>query len=666
MYKTSRLIILLFRSFKPLITIRMNIAKENGTSPLKCILLVFLVFIIQSVSGQNTNLVITGIPDTITNKPDPAIDKYRSTIDFPEFIDWHNDAILLNGGTVIYKMKRPDGAIKNQYRSSSGFGDYPSPDYSHYLSLKDTNGDENYQLLLYPVKTGIPIEITPKGTRSTSPFWKPDGTQLLYKSNQRKSSETDLYIRNTTVPYRDTLLLKNITDEAVIYDWDIATNRILFTKIISENDKELYCYTIGTDKLRQINKGQNQIAYSNAVFLPDTDEMVIVCDAENEYLQLFLYNSKENTLRKLTSGIPWDIDAIALSENKKSLLFTVNENGNSTLYRMDLSDFTYKRATNLPEGFIRNLKSNRHGNKAAFNFYGSTFKRKVYTYDFDKNQLDQWINKKGSKKEEPEFIPAIKVNIPAYDAQKQHTYSIPAFYYAPKTTGKSPVYIDIHGGPEYQALPQFNKWYQYLVQELGITVLVPNIRGSNGYGKSFMKADDTTQRENAVKDIGILLNWIAAQPQFDQERIALFGESYGGYIVLASLAQYSNKIRCGIDVVGISNFITYLEKTADYRKDLRRVEFGDERLPEIRSFLENSSPVTNAHKISSPLFIIQGYNDPRVNYTVSEHMVSRLQSQQKTVWYLGAKDEGHGFRKSGNRNYQKNAEILFLKTFLLP
>ncbi|UUC43922.1 S9 family peptidase [Flavobacterium cerinum] len=643
----------------------MNATRKNRLLLLNILFLFTGILTTPFIFGQNNNLVTIGIPDTINANPNAVLKAYNSTIDFPAFIDWDNNGILLNGGTVIYKMNRPNGSITEKYKMNQGLGDYLSPDHNSFLFLEDTNGDERYQLFLHSIKTGINTVITEIGTRSTTPFWKPDSRQILYKSNARTDRETDLYLRNINPPYNDTLLIQNITDEAVIYDWDVRTNRILFVKIISENNKELYRYDINTGELQQINSGK-EIAHSNAMFLSDSDTILIVSDEGSEFQHLMLYNYKTGTSRKLTNEILWDIDAISMASKGHYLAFTVNENGYSALYRMNLTDFTYKRVATLPTGIIRNLKINRNGNAVAFNFYGSTFKRKVYTYDFEKDQLFQWTNKNGSKKTDFAFIQARSVSLPAYDPIINKNYSIPAFLYEPKTSGKHPVYIDIHGGPEYQALPFFNKWHQFLVNELGIAVIVPNIRGSNGYGKSYMKSDDGLSRENAVKDIGILLDWIATQPQFDKERIALFGESYGGYMVLAALANFPDKIRCGIDVVGISDFVTYLEKTADYRKELRRVEFGDERIPEIRDFLLRISPVTNVNRMNSPLFIVQGYNDPRVHYQVSEQMVQSLQEKGKTVWYLGAKDEGHGFQKSENNNYQKNAEILFLTTFLLP
>ena len=194
---------------------------------------------------------------------------------------------------------------------------------------------------------------------------------------------------------------------------------------------------------------------------------------------------------------------------------------------------------------------------------------------------------------------------------------------------------------------------------------MPNVRGSSGYGKAYLQLDNGYQREDSVKDIGALLDWVARQSELDAERVAVIGGSYGGYMVLASMTHYDDRLRAGIDIVGISNFVTFLENTQDYRRDLRRVEYGDERDPEMRAFLEKISPTTNAGKITKPLFVAQGLNDPRVPASESEQMVEVIRENGGVVWYLLARDEGHGFRKKANRDYYGRAVVLFLQEHLL-
>jgi dipeptidyl aminopeptidase/acylaminoacyl peptidase len=201
--------------------------------------------------------------------------------------------------------------------------------------------------------------------------------------------------------------------------------------------------------------------------------------------------------------------------------------------------------------------------------------------------------------------------------------------------------------------------------KLGVAIVVPNVRGSAGYGKTYLGLDNGFRREDSVKDIGALLDWIATQPDLDEDRVAVFGGSYGGYMVLASAVHYSDRLRAAVDIVGISSFVTFLENTQDYRRDLRRVEYGDERDPEMRAHLEKISPLNNVDKISVPMFVVQGENDPRVPVTESTQMVTALREQGNTVWYMNALNEGHGYRKKENRDIYQQATVLFLQQYLV-
>jgi dipeptidyl aminopeptidase/acylaminoacyl peptidase len=206
---------------------------------------------------------------------------------------------------------------------------------------------------------------------------------------------------------------------------------------------------------------------------------------------------------------------------------------------------------------------------------------------------------------------------------------------------------------------------QYYVNELGCAVICPNFRGSSGYGKTFLTLDDGYKREDAVKDIGKLLDWIEKNSEFDSRRIAVVGGSYGGYMVLACMVHYTERLNCGIDFCGISNFVTFLENIADYRKDLRRTEYGDERDPKMRDFLIKISPLTNSHKIKKPLFVVQGLNDPRVPVNEAKQIVDAVRKNNVDVWFLLAEDEGHGFSKKSNRDFYQQAVVLFLEKYLL-
>jgi dipeptidyl aminopeptidase/acylaminoacyl peptidase len=243
---------------------------------------------------------------------------------------------------------------------------------------------------------------------------------------------------------------------------------------------------------------------------------------------------------------------------------------------------------------------------------------------------------------------------------------ISAYLYQPRTAGPHPVLINIHGGPELQYRPDFDAFTQFLVNELGYVVIAPNVRGSSGYGKSFLALDNGALREDAVKDIGSLLVWIGLQKDLNRDRVVVMGGSYGGYMALASLAAYNDRLRGGIDVVGITNFVSFLAGTSAYRRDLRRAEYGDERDPKMRGFLSRISPLTNAASIRRPLFIVQGLNDPRVPPAESQQLVARIRAGGGEVWYLAAKDEGHGFHKKSNRDFYMQTAAMFLELLAKP
>ena len=203
------------------------------------------------------------------------------------------------------------------------------------------------------------------------------------------------------------------------------------------------------------------------------------------------------------------------------------------------------------------------------------------------------------------------------------------------------------------------------VNKLGAAVIRPNVRGSSSYGKHYMSLDNGFKREDSVKDIGALLDWIATQPDLDENRVAVFGGSYGGYMVLASAVHYSDRLKAAVDVVGISNFVTFLENTQDYRRDLRRAEYGDEREPAMRAHLQSISPLHHVDKITIPMFVVQGQNDPRVPVTEATQVVAALRDQGQAVWYMNAMNEGHGYRKKENRDVYQQATMMFLQTFLI-
>jgi dipeptidyl aminopeptidase/acylaminoacyl peptidase len=276
--------------------------------------------------------------------------------------------------------------------------------------------------------------------------------------------------------------------------------------------------------------------------------------------------------------------------------------------------------------------------------------------------LERWTNSETAVKTDA-FPQAELVKWKSFDGKE-----ISGFLYRPpasKFPGKRPVLVVIHGGPEGQSQPTFLGRGNYYLNELGIALIYPNVRGSTGYGKTFSLLDNGFQREDTYKDISALFDWIGGKTDLDASRICVTGGSYGGHMTLAVSTFYSDHIKCSVDIVGMSNLVTFLEHTEAYRRDLRRVEYGDERDPKMHDFLEKIAPMNNIEKIKKPMMVVAGRNDPRVPVSESQQIADALKKQGTPVWFLIGKDEGHGFRKKVNQDYQFYATVEFLKEYLL-
>jgi dipeptidyl aminopeptidase/acylaminoacyl peptidase len=449
-------------------------------------------------------------------------------------------------------------------------------------------------------------------------------------------------------------------------DWSPDDKKILVGNYISANKSFLHILDMETGKLEQINPSQEEISYNGALWSADGKGIFIVNDQGAEFSTLKYYEIASKKFTSITASIPWDVSGLAINKNRSTLVFDTNENGIASLYQLNTATLKYTRVSGLPTGVIGGIEFHPDGKQIGLVINTPQTPSDVFSIDLATNKLTQWTFSEVGGLDNSSFTVPSLIEYETFDKVNGTPRKIPAFYYKPKSsTGKIPVIISIHGGPEGQSVPSFSPFISYLTNELGIAVLSPNVRGSSGYGKTFLKLDNGFKREESVRDIGALLDWIGKQPELDASRVAVWGGSYGGYMVLASMTNFNDRIRCGIDIVGISNFVTFLQNTEDYRKDLRRVEYGDERDAKMKEYLLKISPANNVDKITKPLFIIQGLNDPRVPASESEQMKQTMRSKGRNVWYMLAKDEGHGFRKKSNIDYMQWSVILFLQQHLL-
>jgi dipeptidyl aminopeptidase/acylaminoacyl peptidase len=526
------------------------------------------------------------------------------------------------------------------------------------LYVSDVGGDEQYQIFRHDLGTGKTELLTDGKSRHGTYVWSHDGKRVAYAGNARNGRDMDLYLGDGRSAAGETLLLER-KGHWIPLDWSHDGSRLLVGEYISINDTRLYVVDVRTKEVVRVSPESPPAAYRSALFAKDGRRIFVTTDREGEFVALYELDLPRGRWRPLSRTIPWNVEQIALSPNGRRLAFSVNEEGYSVLYLLDVATGRVRRAPGVPRGIIVGLRFARRAPVLGFTLLGPTYTGDAYTYHLRTGALTRWTLSEVGGLNPDRFVEPVLTRYRTFDGRE-----IPAFLFKPGGAGPHPVAVWIHGGPEAQARPYFSAMMQYLVGESGIAVLVPNVRGSDGYGKSYLLLDNHDKREDSVRDIGALLDWIGDRPDLDAGRVAVFGGSYGGYMVLASLVSYAGRIVAGVDIVGISNFVTFLKHTKAYRRDLRRAEYGDERDPRMHDFLQRISPSTNAHRIRSALFVAHGANDPRVPLSETDQIVEAVRKQGNEVWYMVARNEGHGFRKKENRDIFYLLTVLFLEKHL--
>lgn len=539
------------------------------------------------------------------------------------------------------------------------------PTKGEYLVYsKDTGGNEFGQLYSLNLKT-MESKLLTDGGRSQNGgvTWKKDGSGFYFTSTKRNGGDRDIYYMNPLKPEEIQSVLELKGGGWGINDISNDNKKLLITEYVSANDSYLYIYDLDTKKLEPItDRKEKGIVQLNASFGKNPDEIYYVTDRDNEFSRLAIFNLKTKKNNYLTTSIPWNVESYDLSKDKSKLTFITNESGINKLYILDTNTQKYAAVSKIPVGLIGGGKFSGDGKNVYFSQSTANSGSDIYKLDVASQNIERWTESELGEMQPADMAIPKLIDWKSFDGMK-----ITGFYYpAPaKFTGKRPVLISIHGGPEGQSMASSLGGSNYFSNEMGIALIYPNVRGSSGFGKTYIAADNGYLRMNSVKDIGALLDWIALQPELDKDRIMITGGSYGGFMTLATAYEYADRIRCSMDVVGISDFNTFLKNTEEYRRDLRRVEYGDERIPKMAEFFTKIAPLNNIDKIKKPMFIVQGTNDPRVPVSEAIQMRDKLKGQGKTVWYLEAKNEGHGFRKKENVDFQRLAMIRFMQEYLL-
>jgi dipeptidyl aminopeptidase/acylaminoacyl peptidase len=525
-----------------------------------------------------------------------------------------------------------------------------------YVFTKDTGGDEYYQAYLAGL-TGPEAAFTEAGTRNESVVFSKDGKIVAWARVGKGDPDYDVAVMTLGDPASRRAAFEGTGAVAPIaFSPDGAT--LLMGRYISANSSKLYLLDLTSGKASELNASKKDIAYGGGQFTPDGKSILLTSDQGGDFQRLLQYDLASGRMTPISpNDLGWDVEAFDLSPDGAILAYSVNEGGRS---RVVVQDFKTRRALPqpaLPVGVLGALKFSPDSKSLAIGLNAATSPADVWVFRPEGGELTRWTYSEAGGLDLKALSEPTLVSFKSFDG-----LSIPAWVYKPaRIDGRAPVIIDIHGGPEGQDRPGFSTRRQYWAAALGAVTIAPNVRGSEGYGKTYIKLDNGPLRQNSVKDIGALLDWIRTQPDLDADRVVVYGGSYGGFMVLASLAAYSDRLAGAIDIVGISNFTTFLTNTEGYRRDLRRAEYGDERDPKMKAVFDQISPLNLTARMRKPLFVIQGRNDPRVPWTEAEQIVSAVRGQGGEVWYMLAGDEGHGFRKKQNIDAQREAETLFLQ-----
>ena len=564
-------------------------------------------------------------------------------------------AVKIPGGARTQLTFFPDRV------SGARFG--PKGDY--FVFTKDIGGGEWFQYYRYDLADGHVTLLTDGKSRNTGRVAAHHENRFAYSSTRRTGQDTDIWIMDATDPKTDHMLLQVDGGGWGAQDWSPDNKKLLVHQGISANQSYLWLVDVagGEKKLLTPKSGNEEVAYGGAVFSKDGKGFYTTTDRDSEFHRLTYFDLATMRPVYITSEIKWDVEEFEMSENGKTIAFVTNEDGIGKLYLLDTATRKYHAVAGLPTGQVGSLVFHKNNRDLGMVITTAKSPSDVYSLDTTTGKIDRWTFSEVGGLNTANFVDPQLIKWKTFDGK-----TISGFLFAPdpkKFPGKRPVILNIHGGPEGQFRPGFLGRNNYFLNELGVAIVFPNVRGSTGYGKTFLKLDNGMNRDHTHKDIGALLDWIKQSPNLDGDKIMITGGSYGGYMTWAVAYEYNDKICCSLPIVGPSNLVTLLEHTEAYRRDLRRVEYGDERDPKMREYLEKTAPLNNSEKIRKPVFAVVGKNDPRVPWSESRQMLDKLKSNGNTTWFLMANDEGHGYAKKKNQDFLFYAELMFVRQFLL-
>jgi len=625
------------------------------------------------------NLLALGVPD-VPPALAARLDQYQNAR-AASLLDVAPDgkAILVGtrfaSTTQLHVVSRPMGA-----REQITFGKEPvrtarfapgDPRTIYYL--QDVGGGEAYQLFRLDRTTGRTELLTDGKSRHEGLVVSRDGRRLAWSGTGRNGKDADVYAADAARPKEARRIVEQ---EGTHFPVEFSPDggRLLVTRFRSIADADLLLVDVATGASRSLLAGTGSVR--DAAFAADGRSAFVVTDrlGDRNALHRVDLAKPDAAPVAVAPGIAEEVEQLAVAPDGR-VAFTVNADGYSRLHLLDPRTGKVA-AVEMAKGIAGGVRFPAgRSDRLAVALQLPTSPQDVFTIDLPGSstgsgrvkgatekagRLERWTRSEVGGLDPSTFVEPELVRYPSTGGVE-----VPAFLYRKPGEGKRPVVVLWHGGPESQYRPTFSAFVQFLATDLGLAVLAPNVRGSDGYGKRYLAMDDGVRREESLADIGATLDFVERRPDLDASRLAVYGGSYGGYMVLASMAFFGERVRAGVDVVGISSLPTFLRNTSEYRRDLRRAEYGDERVPDVLAVLERISPLNHVEKLRAPLFVIQGKNDPRVPWSEAEQIVRAVREKGAEVWYLLALDEGHGFQKKENRDTMTAAVALFLERQLL-
>ncbi len=532
-----------------------------------------------------------------------------------------------------------------------------SPTQDKIIFGKATKGDEQTQFFLYTLATKKIKAITdnPLVKYNFGQFSR-DGKYISYSHNERNGKDFDVCIMD--LQNEKIECVYNQGGNCFAVGFSPLNSYLVIKKVHSNLNSDLFLLVLGNKKIELITPHSGDMYFGNTTWLPDETAFYTTTNQDRDFIGLSKFDVQSKKFNYVYTP-EWDVENASISYDGKFLATIVNENGYKKLSLLESNSLKETGLNNLPKiGVVSSVRFSKDSKYLALCVGDSLHTVDIWVYEITNNKCWQITH---SPQDVPpkELVEPSLVKFASFDGLE-----IPAFLYLPRNTArekKIPVIINIHGGPESQSLPSLALLTQYFVYH-GYAVIAPNVRGSSGYGKKYLALDDVEKRLDSVKDLASLHGYIKTIDQLDGQKVVLMGGSYGGFMVLAGLAFYPDLWVAGISIVGIANFVTFLENTAPYRRAIREAEYGS--LEKHKELLYLISPINHAQNIKAPLFVIHGAKDPRVPLDEAKQIVKKLQLLGRDVEFVVYPDEGHGLSKLKNRLDAYPKVIAFLKKIL--